>query len=594
MNGFSRLLPGIVVGLAGAFILLVAYPPPSTKGTMDLAEFGKLPVMDNGRIKPIDSVARVNLLLISGRQTFADDKKVTQPATKWLLDVLVSEVLKNYDARAHKVFRIENDQVLDLLDLPRRPGFYRYSIDEIANKIDVLIREAMRAKDIDAKQRTVYDAKLLELHDHLQRHIALTKLDLRMVPPAKGGEDWIPLKEAMQEALAAKTKDHPATPFLNMLVSYADNRPEDFNRAVLDQRKRMDELAPKETTIAGYEAFFNHFDPFFWCSWLYVGVFALACMSWMVYAEPLRRSAFWLAFFTLSVHTYALVSRMVIQGRPPVTNLYSSAVFIGWAAIVIALILEAIFRNGLGCVVAAVLGFATNRVAIFLAENQGDTLEMMEAVLDTNFWLSTHVTVITFGYAAAFVAGIIGAAYLLLGVATPWLTREIAKALSQMMYGVVCFAMLLSFLGTVLGGIWADQSWGRFWGWDPKENGALILVIWNALILHARWSGLAKQRGVAILAVLGGVVTAWSWFGTNQLGVGLHSYGFSKDLAAGLRWFWLSQMLIVAVGLIPTRLWRSDREALPVKSRDANGEFGWKGSKTPSNRLCSDSTGMSM
>ena len=89
--------------------------------------------------------------------------------------------------------------------------------------------------------------------------------------------------------------------------------------------------------------------------------------------------------------------------------------------------------------------------------------------------------------------------------------------MGQMIYGVVCFATLLSFVGTVLGGIWADQSWGRFWGWDPKENGALLIVIWNALILHARWGGLVKQRGMAVLAVVGNMVTGWSWFGTNQL-----------------------------------------------------------------------------
>jgi hypothetical protein len=99
-----------------------------------------------------------------------------------------------------------------------------------------------------------------------------------------------------------------------------------------------------------------------------------------------------------------------------------------------------------------------------------------------------------------------------------------------MLYGVICFATMLSFIGTVLGGIWADQSWGRFWGWDPKENGAVLVVLWNALILHARWAGLVKPPGIAVLAILGNVVTTWSWFGTNMLGVGLHSYGFSNEL----------------------------------------------------------------
>ena len=89
---------------------------------------------------------------------------------------------------------------------------------------------------------------------------------------------------------------------------------------------------------------------------------------------------------------------------------------------------------------------------------------------------------------------------------------------------MVCFALLFSFFGTVLGGLWADDSWGRFWGWDPKENGALMIVLWNALGLHARWAGLVRERGLAALAAFGNIVTLWSWEGVNQLGVGLHAY----------------------------------------------------------------------
>lgn len=74
------------------------------------------------------------------------------------------------------------------------------------------------------------------------------------------------------------------------------------------------------------------------------------------------------------------------------------------------------------------------------------------------------------------------------------LNPNLSKVLGQMIYGVIAFATVLSFIGTVLGGIWADQSWGRFWGWDPKENGAVLIVLWNALILHARWCGLVNAR----------------------------------------------------------------------------------------------------
>jgi hypothetical protein len=136
------------------------------------------------------------------------------------------------------------------------------------------------------------------------------------------------------------------------------------------------------------------------------------------------------------------------------------------------------------------------------------------------------------------------------------LTPEAVKKQGQMLYGVVCFATLFSFVGTVLGGIWGDYSWGRFWGWDPKENGALMIVIWNALILHMRWGGMVKVRGMAILAVFGNVITAWSYFGTNQLGVGLHAYGFSKELADGLRHFWLLQAPFILFGILPLKLWR--------------------------------------
>ena len=141
------------------------------------------------------------------------------------------------------------------------------------------------------------------------------------------------------------------------------------------------------------------------------------------------------------------------------------------------------------------------------------------------------------------------------------LDQATADALARMIYGVVCFATLFSLVGTVLGGIWADQSWGRFWGWDPKENGALILVLWNSIILHARWGGLVKQRGLATLAIFGNIVTAWSWFGVNMLGVGLHSYGFMDSAFWWLIGFVASQVAVIVAAWTPLHKWRSFRPA---------------------------------
>jgi hypothetical protein len=145
------------------------------------------------------------------------------------------------------------------------------------------------------------------------------------------------------------------------------------------------------------------------------------------------------------------------------------------------------------------------------------------------------------------------------GHVIPYLHRY-SREIARMTYGVLCFAIFFSFIGTVLGGLWADDSWGRFWGWDPKENGALMIVLWNALVLHARWGGMVKDRGMAVLAMGGNIVTAWSWFGVNQLGAGLHSYGFTEGVALALGVVCSIQALIIVAGMLPKHLWWSYRK----------------------------------
>jgi ABC-type transport system involved in cytochrome c biogenesis permease subunit len=242
---------------------------------------------------------------------------------------------------------------------------------------------------------------------------------------------------------------------------------------------------------------------------------------------------------------------MWLHERPPVTNLYSSGIFIAWGAVLLGIILEKIWKNGIGAAAAGISGFLSLIVAHNLGLSGEDNLESVRAVLDSNFWLSTHVTTVTLGYSAMFVAGLVGAIHL-------WLRAfksnyQEGEAVARAAYGILAFALIMSFIGTMLGGIWADQSWGRFWGWDPKENGALLIVLWCAICLHARWGGLAKRDGLMQMLVFGNVVTSWSWFGTNLLGVGLHSYGFTES---GFQWlciFAASQFAIIALGWLPAR-----------------------------------------
>jgi ABC-type transport system involved in cytochrome c biogenesis permease subunit len=331
-----------------------------------------------------------------------------------------------------------------------------------------------------------------------------------------------------------------------------------FNQDVDHVADWMAKEQPNATKRASFEFLFNHVDPFTHSMVLYVAAFLLACLSWMGWNRPLNRSAFYLLLLALAVHTFGLISRMYLQERPPVTNLYSSAIFIGWGAVIVSLILERIFRDGIGAACAGAIGFITLIIAHQLA-GSGDTLEMLQAVLDTNIWLATHVVAITTGYSAMFLAGMLAIIYIVRGVFTRSLKKETADSLARMTYGVVCFATLFSFVGTVLGGIWADQSWGRFWGWDPKENGAVLIVLWCAIILHTRWGGFIRQRGLMIMAIFGNVVTSFSWFGVNMLGVGLHSYGFMQKAFPWLCGFILSQLALMAVAAMPLERWRSFR-----------------------------------
>ena len=245
-----------------------------------------------------------------------------------------------------------------------------------------------------------------------------------------------------------------------------------------------------------------------------------------------------------------------------------------WFAVVSCVVVEALSRRGIGALAASVIGTASLVVAHNLHLHQGgDTMGPMQAVLDSNFWLSTHVLTVTIGYSATFMAGVLAILYIVLGMATPVLDRPTARLLTQMVYGTICFALFFSFVGTVLGGIWADQSWGRFWGWDPKENGAVMIVIMNAITLHAWMARMVKPRGLMALAVAGNIITAWSWFGTNLLGVGLHSYGFMDSAKTWLLIFVGSQLAIMVLAMaIPTRHWwsfapaRRPRKQNPRKS----------------------------
>ena len=390
--------------------------------------------------------------------------------------------------------------------------------------------------------------------DQITASIAAQKAQVK-----SGFVDLVASKEFASETPAATKK------WMDMLDSYSDEDEKEFNESVagyLGFVKTLNDPVPNELNWnkSNREFAYNGFSAFYWCTGLYIIAFAVSAIGWLgFWRNGFKHTAFAIICAAFIFHSIGLMDRILISGRPPVTNLYSSAVFIAWGGVLIGMMVHLIFRLGVGNIKAAYFG----ATGLLIAYNLGlgeDTFKVLVAVLDTQFWLSTHVVCITFGYVVTFVAGAFGVKYLIIrgwfNLFRPDDTETLkyfSKVLARLIYGSVCFALLFSFVGTVLGGLWADDSWGRFWGWDPKENGALIIVIWNALILHARWGGMVREKGIAVLAVFGNVVTIWSWFGVNQLGVGLHSYGFNEGI---LRLLFVSAatfLVIMLLALIPTR-----------------------------------------
>ncbi len=247
----------------------------------------------------------------------------------------------------------------------------------------------------------------------------------------------------------------------------------------------------------------------------------------------------------------AITKRSIIMQRPPVGNLYDTIIFIAATVVMLALIVEWLTKKRFALGIAPILG--TLLIVLARRYELGDAKDHMNplvAVLDSNFWLTTHVITITLGYAAGLLAAFLACGYLMLrGLRLDGGNKELRRSLTKAVYGMVCLTLFLSLIGTVLGGIWANYSWGRFWGWDPKENGALLIVLWTLSILHARLGGYVKEWGIHLAGAFTAIVVTFSWWHVNFLGVGLHNYGFTagKDTI----WMFYGVMLIfLAFGFV--------------------------------------------
>ena len=452
---------------------------------------------------------------------------------------LYEKLMNEKDSDTYSLSAYRQDEIdRNLLSVARAKGLF----DGTESPTEVLdrMREDM-PKNVSNALNRIVDSKLID--------------DLAAM---NSDENRIQQEETRASKLAKLFKE--------MGVAYRAGDSEQFNSLTEDYLVTVRE-SEEVSSVSGklaMEKIYNGWSPFYVSMVLYLIGFVAVALSWLMGFDPesnkvFGRTAVAIILVALLVQTIGLVMRVYISGRPPITNLYSSALFVSAVFVAVMLVVEKITKLGLGSAMAAIGAFGALMWAWTMSIVDGDTFSVLVAVLDTQFWLSTHVVCITIGYAVMFAAGFLALGYLLASIFTPAIDKELSKTFSNIIYGVTCFALFFSFFGTVLGGLWGDDSWGRFWGWDPKENGALMIVLWSALLLHARWGGLVKARGIAILAVLGNIIVLWSWKGVNSMGVGLHAYAGSEDNTV----FWilmvgLAHLVVAVVALTPTKFWFSN------------------------------------
>jgi ABC-type transport system involved in cytochrome c biogenesis permease subunit len=393
---------------------------------------------------------------------------------------------------------------------------------------------------------------------------------LAVIPPPAGRDaspQWITPAHVVFGGATGSALGEAQEELVHRLAAMArfDGRTDVFERELSAFSSTAVSLAEARGEYDGVEleVTLRRLDPFYRAVWLYVLAFLLLAVSWAVPNRWLTRSGWVLVLAGALLTAVGITIRCFVLHRAPISTLYDTMLFISCVGALTLLVVERMQRIGVALALAPVIGglvlFIGNRFEVMKGE---DTLRPLEAVLDTNFWLATHVTAINLGYCGGLLAALM-AHVTVLGRVFRKGTEVFHRTVSRMTYGLLCFGLIFSVLGTILGGVWANDSWGRFWGWDPKENGALMICLADIAILHARMGGLIRPFGLAMATIGAGGVIAFSWWGVNLLGIGLHSYGWTAGVANGMIAFYSVEAVVLLAGGVHWLRSRARPSALP-------------------------------
>ncbi|MCX6579536.1 MAG: cytochrome c biogenesis protein CcsA [Candidatus Aminicenantes bacterium] len=438
----------------------------------------------------------------------------------------------------HRDFTIADAKILETLGLPITQK--ESSFLDLAEKVDKIQTLIAAFKDRDEKQWSAGEKEIFAVSQRMNEWAGeYRQLPLTIIPGAaqekEADEKWLSPWDLLTSAyIHSHAPGRQIRMMQDFVLAYHENNQGLFDGSLKTFNQSVREQAGprlRERAIA-LEVFYNRLDPFYKAEFFYGFSVIFLLLSFIVLKKWFYRFGFTLLAGGFLLHLCGVLARMVIMKRPPVTNLYETFIFTGLITALLGLILEFFKKRNIGILTGGLAGVVMLLIAGKYAM-EGDTMGMLVAVLDSNFWLAFHVITIILGYAGIVLSGFIGHVYLLQKISRPDKADQL-KNTFQAVYAIQAFGIVFTFLGTVLGGIWADQSWGRFWGWDPKENGALLILLWSAILFHARLAGWIKEIGLAFGTIIGVIAVSLAWFGVNLLGVGLHSYGFTSGVARSL------------------------------------------------------------
>ena len=511
-----------------ALFLATAAALPAAPPAAELSPWESLVVQDSGRRKPIGTFGHEVLVKIAGRDPVRTKDGETFNGSAFAF----SQLFATRDWSEEPMVLVSYRPLVEALGLDASRK--RFSRQELAGatKLTAFSQEAATLRQagepvprLNTEAQTVLGR--LQLFDALG---ATTAFLLAPPPPgSRVGSPWLSIDQ-----LATAYPPEKSAPIvqdlrnLNVAGREGDNAAFDAaaQRLVDDLRALNPDVYPP-AAVVDRENFYNRLKPFDTAMWLLIPASLLLMAGARHGARHwLLRGGVALSAMSLGFMLYGLFLRVLIAERAPVTNMYESVVWVAMGTVLFGLIFYAVYRNRLMLLSALPVSFLCLLLVRSLPVAMPARLDPLVPVLRDNFWLTVHVLTITLSYAAFALA--LGFAHVILWryIRKPE-AAEAIRPLHEWLYRMMFVGLILLAVGTILGGVWANYSWGRFWGWDPKETWALIALLMYVVAIHGKMAGWWGDFGIAVAAAVNFAGIIMAWYGVNYvLGAGLHSYGF--------------------------------------------------------------------